>query len=75
MSLRRTDPEVVVDPLTGRDSISTPRWVAPGMKWLLPVTLAAAVLLVLLVPGHYIRFRDGCAHRGSDDLVTQRGSP
>ena len=33
VSLRGTDPEVVVDPLTGHDSIPTPRWLAPGIGW------------------------------------------
>jgi hypothetical protein len=52
LSLRRTGPDVVVDTLTGRDSLPTPRWLAPGVHWLLPVTLAGAALLILLVPVH-----------------------
>lgn len=51
VSLRATGPAVVVDPLTG-DSLPTPRWLAPGVHWLLPVTLAGAILLILFVPGH-----------------------
>jgi hypothetical protein len=51
VSLRATGPDVVVDPLTG-DSLPTPRWLAPGVHWLLPVTLAGAILLILFVPGH-----------------------
>jgi hypothetical protein len=51
VSLRATGPDVVVDPLTG-DSLPTPRWLAPGVHWLLPVTLAVAILLILFVPGH-----------------------
>ena len=47
-----TLPDRVVDPLTGRDSMPTPRWLVLGMRWLLPVTLAGAVLLILLVPVH-----------------------
>ncbi len=52
VSLRAGGPDIVVDPLTGRDSIPTPRWLAPGVHWFLPVTLAVTVLLILLVPGH-----------------------
>ncbi len=52
VSLRRTGPDLVVDPLTGRDSIPTPRWLAPGTQWLLPLTLAGAILIVALVPPH-----------------------
>ena len=51
VSLRATGPDVVVDPLTG-DSPPTPGWLAPGVHWLLPVTLAGAILLILFVPGH-----------------------
>jgi hypothetical protein len=51
VSLRATGPDVVVDPLTG-DSLPTPRWLAPGVYWLLPVTLTGAILLILFVPGH-----------------------
>lgn len=51
VSLRATGPDVVVDPLTG-DSLPTPNWLAPGVHWLLPVTLAGAILLILFVPGH-----------------------
>ena len=51
VSLRATGPDVVVDPLTG-DSLPTPRWIAPGVHWLLPVTLAVAILLILFMPGH-----------------------
>jgi hypothetical protein len=51
VSLRATRADVVVDPLTG-DSLPTPRWLAPGVHWLLPVTLAGAILLFLFVPGH-----------------------
>ena len=50
VSMRGTSPGLVVDPLTGRDPILTPRWLAPAVHWLLPVTLAAAILLILLVP-------------------------
>jgi Lhr-like helicase len=50
-SLRATGPDIVVDPLTG-ESPPTPRWLAPGVHWLLPVTLAVAILLILFVPGH-----------------------
>ena len=50
VSLRATGPDVVVDPLTG-DSLPMPRWLAPGVHWLLPVTLAGAILLILFVPG------------------------
>jgi hypothetical protein len=50
VSLRATRPDVVVDPLTG-DSLPTPGWLAPGVHWLLPVTLAGAILLILFVPG------------------------
>jgi hypothetical protein len=50
VSLRGTGPEPVVGPLTGSDSLPTPRWLAPAVKWLLPVTLASAILLLLLVP-------------------------
>jgi hypothetical protein len=49
VSLRGTHPDLVVDPLTGRDPFPAPRWMAPAVHWLLPATLAAAVLLVLLV--------------------------
>ena len=45
-----TLPERVVDPLTGGDSMPAPRWAALVMRWFLPVTLAAVVLLILLVP-------------------------
>lgn len=50
LSLRETGPDLVVDPLTGGDSLSTPRWLASGVHWLLPVTLAVVILLILLVP-------------------------
>ena len=45
-----TRPERVVDPLTGGDSMPVPRWSVIVMRWFLPVTLAAVVLLILLVP-------------------------
>jgi len=48
---QRHGPAVVVDLLTG-DSLPTPRWLAPGVHWLLPVPLAGAILLILFVPGH-----------------------
>jgi hypothetical protein len=51
VSLRALSAAVVVDPLTG-DLLPTPRWLAPGVHWLLPLTLAGAILLILLVPGH-----------------------
>ena len=43
-----TTPERVVDPLTGGDSMPTPRWLVLGMRLSLPVFLVGAVLLVLL---------------------------
>jgi hypothetical protein len=45
-----TMPDQVVDPLTGRDSMPTPRWLVLGIRWLLPVSLAGAVVLILFVP-------------------------
>jgi hypothetical protein len=47
-----TQPERVVDPLTGGDSMPTPRWSVLVLRWFLPVTLAGVVLLILLVPVH-----------------------
>jgi len=51
VSLRMASPDVLVDPLT-RELRPTPRWLAPGVHWLLPVTLTGAILLILFAPGH-----------------------
>jgi hypothetical protein len=45
-----SQPDRVVEPLTGLDPMPTPRWLDRGLRLLLPVTLTGAVLLILLVP-------------------------
>lgn len=51
VSLRTTGPDLVVEPLTGRNAIPSPRWLTPGVHWLLPVTLAAVIVLILVLAG------------------------
>ncbi|MDQ1482939.1 MAG: hypothetical protein QOF35_1015 [Actinomycetota bacterium] len=45
-----TQPDRVVEPLTGQDSMPVPRWHVHLMRWLLPVTLVGVVILLLLMP-------------------------
>ncbi len=51
LSLRSVRPDPVVDPVSGADALPpTSRWLSLLSRWLLPGTLAVAVLVLLLLP-------------------------
>jgi len=43
-------PDRIIDPRTGAEPFTTPRWLLASVRWLLPAVLLFAVLLVVLNP-------------------------